>query len=764
MAKPPIASHIEWIEKFFQRSVCENMQRYILGGTKVSRYVNQIPNYVVYINNVLSLAFIFARGCLRSDIDSEKPISQSVSKQSSFRIINSLQKAYVQYPVTSELIQFVLSDIQFEMLNGPTGELYEMFENLCKFSSKDFSLSKYYKLVAQWKAAPSRFNMDSTELVVMFETLLKHMAFIRNYQLTQDEDGSFSFVNKEALEFDSTDEKYASIPVGHLIYFNLNQYLEMFSLFNIEKSEEDGVKRLGMRYITGNGHKSLYFVVSDEEDDAEGLPEHHIQADADDYYYQTLGEDWDYVPEDQQGKKNSNFIDQVHAVNYKYIKNLALAISDTIGTQMGSKTALYNAYHQRYKDIFKDITSLIEATGSDAESIKVDWDSIILMLLIESSPTSVLETLFRASRQTFVEIAKNLCKRIDNPQMSIYGKSDDELRQMVQELIKTKLVFGDAEGFGKIPQAQSGEKLFARAASLLLISSLSSVVEGENVEKTLCAGNIYDNISFLKRMKSDIPDEQRCKYVCIILSETFRHLLCFYRGLLGYGEIKGVFDVESCNRCFSENEIATYQKKMHLAFMEAAKQEADAIKHLNSSEHADMLQLLKRFIALCSDCSSSVNATTAGHHLYTVLGKHELLNVNEFETHINLFLSNCAEINENNVDDWSAFALDILRYLRKGSFKSKDDSVFRTIYPFTATYNRGNENYDGYKTITFSLNIDVTEGEKSDSKQYINVLSEFNYNLSNVFYCLPNVLRSNNKWWIDPLLVNLKDFNDIFIE
>ena len=38
---------------------------------------------------------------------------------------------------------------------------------------------------------------------------------------------------------------------------------------------------------------------------------------------------------------------------YKYIKNLALAISDTISLHRGTKQVIYDTYSDRYKDIFK---------------------------------------------------------------------------------------------------------------------------------------------------------------------------------------------------------------------------------------------------------------------------------------------------------------------------------------------------------------------------------------------------------------------------
>lgn len=755
--KQQLAARIDSIGKFFERNVCDTMKVYILGGTKTQRYVKRVSDYVVYINNILSLAFIFAHGCLRCDNDSEEPVNKKVSKQSSLRIINSLRKAYVQYPATSELIQFVLSDIQFEMLQGPDSELYELFENLCTFCSKDFSLTKYYNLISTWRAAPSRFTMNSNTLAAMFQKMLQNMTFLKDYELVS-EDGSFSFIKKDALEFGEY-EKYSIVPASHLIYYDPDIYLDIFSLYSIERMEEDGNKTLGLQYITGDGFKTLSFTVNEDEPEDEVQRENHIIADAEDYYYEIIGEEWNFDTEEQAVKKNSDFIDQVHAINYKYIKNLALSISDAISVNIGSKKALYKAYHLRHKDVFDRISS-----SADIENLTLDWDGIIVMLLIESSPTSVLMTLFRAVPQTFITVAKNLCKRIDNPDMPIYGLTERELLEKVNEIIRTKLILGETGGFGKIPRISSDERLYARAASLLIVSSLTAVLEEGSVEKSICAGNIYDNITLLKKMKGNPDYGQRCKYVSIILGETFRHLLCFYRGILEYGEVKARFDAESCNCCFSEHKISSYQKRMQSAFMEAAKAEATSLKQLNSANHNDMLELLHKFIALCDLCSSSTkNSSIEGHKLYSAIGRHEILNINEFRGFAFGCINNLSEINEDNVDVWITFALDILKYLRTGRLKGNADSTIHAIYPFTATYNRGNENYDGYKTVTFTLNINH-DGDTEETKEYINVLTEFTYNLSNVFYCLPNVLRSNRKWWIDPVLINFKEFNEIFEE
>lgn len=752
--KQELAAKIEHIGRFFEKNVGDNIKTYIFGGTKVSRYVKRVSDYVVYINNIFSLAFIFARGCLRCDNDSDKPVHIKATKQSSLRITNSLRKAYVQYPATSELIQFVLSDIQFEMMQGPNGsELYEIFENISTFHSKDFNLSQYYKVISAWKVAPSRFNMNSNELAGMFWRLLQNMSFLRKYDLVFEDEECY-FVEKEALEFGAF-EKYSRIPISHLIFFDPDKYLDMYSLYSVERTEEDGEKQLGLRYISGDGFKTLFFTVSENEPKEDD--DFFIQSDPEDHFYEITGEDWSFDTNDQALKKNSDFIDQVHAINYKYIKNLALAISDAISVNRGSKRALYRAFHARHRDVFDKLPS-----SEDIETVSLDWDGIVVMLLIEASPSSVLEALFRAVPQTFFTIANNLCKRIDNPDMPIYGLGDNELEAKVEETMRTSLIIGEVGAFGKIPRVRSDERLKARAEALLIVSSLSSVLEEDLVEKSICAGNIYDNISLLKKMKGDRSAEQRSKYVCIILGETFRHLICFYNGLIEYGDIKAKFDAESCNCCFPEQKIASYQKQMYTSFMNAAKKSADELKKYNSAEYDGMIKLIYEFISLCEACGSSASSSMEGYKLYSAIGRHEILNVGEFKSYITGSLNNLPPIDEGNVDAWIPFALDILQYLRSGKLKGTPDSPIRAIYPYSATYNRGNENYDGYKTVTFTLNFDI-DGDGVE-KEYINVLTEFTYSPSNVFYCLPNALRSNRKWWIDPVLINFKKFNEIFEE
>ena len=69
--KSQLISRVDSITKFFENNVSDFMKTFILGGPEAQRYTKRIADYVVYINNIFSLAFIFAHGCLRCDNDSD---------------------------------------------------------------------------------------------------------------------------------------------------------------------------------------------------------------------------------------------------------------------------------------------------------------------------------------------------------------------------------------------------------------------------------------------------------------------------------------------------------------------------------------------------------------------------------------------------------------------------------------------------------------------------------------------------------------------
>jgi hypothetical protein len=137
------------------------------------------------------------------------------------------------------------------------------------------------------------------------------------------------------------------------------------------------------------------------------------------------------------------------------------------------------------------------------------------------------------------------------------------------------------------------------------------------------------------------------------------------------------------------------------------------------------------------------------------------MNKSKFEKIIDL--NAATTISTANIRWWLEHAIELLQFLSTRITADKATHPgYHAIAPMVASYNNHNDSKDGYDTATFALIFDANElnGKKTE----INMLSEFNYELRLRYYCLPNVVRSNQRWWIDPFVIKCSDFDAIFLE
>ena len=120
----------------------ENIRRYIF-GTKVykEKILWQTRSYPLYFNNALTLAFYFVYACYRCDMDQGYGDLENLTSHNAKRIKNSLENALIRYPITPELIQFVLTDVQFELAQGESSILRNVFAKLCAASPEGFNFN-----------------------------------------------------------------------------------------------------------------------------------------------------------------------------------------------------------------------------------------------------------------------------------------------------------------------------------------------------------------------------------------------------------------------------------------------------------------------------------------------------------------------------------------------------------------------------------------------------------------------------------------------
>lgn len=746
------------IERLLEDEIVDsNVRRYIFDEDDMDELMDEslreYREYPLYMKNILSLTFYFSYACYRYDMDHGDMDSEKMSKHNSKRVIKSLKDAFVRYPATQELIQFVLTDIQFDLAQG-NGELRDLFGDLSNRDMSRFSFNPYFKIIAAYEKNPSRFKCeDKTEMLRLMKELLDTLTFLQDYELQQEGSDMFCFVGKKHASC-----TFNRLPLNHIFFQDPKYFGGIYHLFSMETREQadkNAPSVVVLRYFSGSNSLTFTLPAGEDEDDAShltGQRSHEV-------YMEVTGWEMAMKSRVEQIVKSSNSIDQIHTVNYKYIKNLALAISDAISANAGSKEVLHKRFSKAYPYIFQkpgaqQITEYTDKT--------LDWDTIVIMLLIEASPTAVLEHLMWCIPQTFYDIVTNLYNRTDLP---FFKAKQSALDAEVQRIHDTKLIVGEAGGFGKITTLKPTGRLLARARAMLIISHLSMLQDSEQDDNLIYTGNLHSNITLLQNMHNNEESEKRIRYACIILSETLKHLMCFYSGLYQYGAVKAEYDSEACDKCLSKNKLMEAQSNLEKAFFVAAKAKAAQLakEKYDVSSPRDTLKLFREFMDFCDPKKKKEGMDS--RNLYVAVGKYEITGKHVLKKMYAQLLS-ASDDPYRHADVWVRITLDILEYFKTGSFSDTpyDHDLFNAIYPLTAAFNRGKENPDGYKTVNFSLNIDIDNDNNPEHTQDINVLSEFSYVRSEVYYCLPNVIRSNYKWWIDPVLISFRKFNDIFTD
>lgn len=749
----------------------ENIRRYIFGAKAYKEKILwQTRSYPVYFNNALTLAFYFVYACYRCDMNEGYGDMENLTSHNAKRIKNSLENALVRYPITPELIQFVLTDVQFELAQGDSSKLRNVFTKLCATSPEGFNFNPYFSVIAEYNQSPSRFQRDQEELWVMFRDLLDTLTFLKDYALLQDAPDAFRFCTHRAAAMlargsaPSKRDRYCDMPMDHLLFLDDSKYFGgIYRLFSLDKGEKtvDGNSELilNLRYFTPGNDRSLLFSLPEEAAKGES---HLYRQRVRDVYSETVGMDFVQDKEEFPSKKNANSIDQIHAVNYRHVKNLALAISDALSSSSSNnKTFLYRKFHKEYPDIFER-----RGTDSDADICEeLDWDSVVIMLLIEISPKVVLENIIRRDRDLFFKICANLHARSYDPEkLSVFALDKPVLEDVVNKLSAAKFILGEAGGFGKLPTEKTYSKLFPRAATMLILSKLNDMDEDDAEESLIYTGNLQNNIALLERASTEFDLEKGLRYACIILGETVKHTICFYEGLFAYGKAKSELSKKTAGKTLSRKALLEQQKKLETEFLKAARAKAETLPAEVAVDTKNALKLLDLFVEFCGKCTLKDGMILENSkHLYAAVGKYEVVDLRRFDTMAAQLMGHRGT-DPTSVKAWVDTTLEILEFFATGAMPdtTMDNDLFNAVYPFTAVFNRRKENQDGYKTVNFSLNIDTDEESPVLKPLDINVLSEFVYDRSEVYYCVPNVLRSNFKWWIDPILISFRDFNNIF--
>ncbi len=746
----------------------ENIRSFVLEGLGDTPFTSNL-DYFNAFQNIINLAFIYAYACYLDlknrnfAVGGKEGLLDRCIKggnANTLRVIRTMDKIYAEYPITNELIQFTLMDIQFDYAQGDESLLREFFPHCYSVGDGSVQLGEYFNLI-NMSLISSRTDGYTLEFLDQ-----KLYALI----------GAFPFLSKASLEY-SEERGWYVFKINNNATFEdgmINTYgiiarikasrkaTKIFFLSSIEKDV--------LRYENSVGSK--YCRLAGDSDGAWGeewrMPKREganapaertaqipLKADPEQFYTYICPS----LLSKNEVKKNDRAFDQLFNINYKYVKNLALAISDALGMPDNEKccNALVSTFRPLYPDAF-----------STDDAGNVNWDTVVVMLLIEASPSRVLKAILQCDGENGrigFTIIRNLRKR--------FGKSIDEkfkdignnrdLREKAQRMVEFKAVFSGKQELKTASYDAIFGELLAEAKAAII---LSAFIETGQEEPYRYSNRILQSVESLEVLNSNSDPNEICSVVLATLGVVLKRLSCFYSGVYAYGMKKMEYDKKSEWEILPSETIQKYQLECEESFRVAAKREWDEV--VSREREDSILDSLNNFIKVCEKCENKSNSSSEGSRtqesrcLYEVIGRYVVLDIDMMKREINY--DSAKELSPMSANWWRERAIKLLRFFAIGSFEAEGDihEFFQdAIAPTVASFFSFNNSKDGYDAATLYLTIDINGNDVADFHREINVLSEFSFDMHSKYYCLPNVVRANDKWWVEPFIIGYKILDNI---
>lgn len=430
-----------------------------------------------------------------------------------------------------------------------------------------------------------------------------------------------------------------------------------------------------------------------------------------------------------------------YAINYMYVKQLSMAISDIFTDEI--KHRLKAQYQSKHPTIFNTYS----------------WDSTIAILLVKESATNVLRFLFANSSTIYDRLLHSLQSRFGSDVFNT-NKLKEETATEVKSAFERWCIqyLGDKQSANEIINEVVEEQrtnITAEIRALKMVAYLSDLtyVDDSNTKryKSKYPLNINSHIKMLEllRHNSDLSMSRRLDKLQTIVLKTLKSLYIFYCGFFSYAKVKNDYKDSSRDVVLTVKQVDDFQKKANSEFRrEVAMQQ----RRLSDSKYNSVEAVLDEIERLNDECmfGTDTEAKAKRKILRENLGKYQLLDFSEIYPLKSLV--NCENPSDEMLNARITSILEIYKYLQNGK---GEENQFEGIYPYVGTFEYAHETRDGYKIAHFSISIPGRSNEMD-----IEMVSEFQYTINNKYYCLPNVMCSNNdiKLWIEPTLIDYGNF------
>lgn len=749
-----------------------------------------------YVTRVLTVAFHYVYFRYKKWTIEDNCVDDGPEDNDLIRIFKVLKRLYIIHGLSYEIMESILMDLQIDIaLQGSISRELRIGKEISQNT-------EYAKMTYLAKRARDRARADENtslrERIGEFLSFTNNFRFLRDLQVRNEPlPESYQVVDgkmhpyplyrvcwNDANPFSHTEAQQGD-PYGGEIDVNLsliNTQMNYLFLESVEFIRMDSEHQT-FEFITGNdivdedsGEASLGNIVGLKLNYAPFKPNaayDEVIVGEDDCLLvsERLGREYFYLKRSWKEVLLSNFphyaeilfandtkplIEDFYAINYKYIRNLALAIVDVLGPDDQARIEAFYSKDSRFKPLFN---------SKNGNLASLHWDVVIAILMVEEGAGKLLTLLFTDNRKAFSALMRNLELRFGSehfPRAEIQRIAETEIRKGVENLRGRNpyvdVFFHDTVRVGVQVRA--------------LLSSVTNAVNGNEMlnEKIEYPISIRSHILLLQGIRDDTGTGPYSKLVAVrsIVNQALGTLIRFYRAFFQYAKIKKEFETDSFYRVMTDVQISEYQRRAQEKFEEERENYRRKLEAVNDSGVAvkdNFCAIMDMLRDLCNDCALGSENQQLLHY---TLGRQQILDFDFIDKVLSDFKNPISpDPDDDEVDRIIACALEAFYYLQSGEHKNKTrgklteeqrsrkmkELPMKAIFPFVTTFQYSKQTGDGYHINFFSVI------SPSGQEITVKVMSEFHYHLNEKYYCLPNRQSSANSLnlWIEPVMIHYQN-------
>lgn len=768
----PITTNIEEqrvnAAELLKRMIPDKDTRLMLFGNDAKRddFLGDRTQILYYTSKLLIIAYHYIYFRYRKWMRVDNVIDEGPTDNDLVRIFKVMRKMYVLNELSYEVMESVLMDLQIDIaLNGVISQELRITRDI--YQSSEFARMAY---LAKKARSDSRFN----DLTKIDDRIAEFMEFVKKFAFLNNLKTSLQF-GDEAV-FYQNGQKQLNVKLQKVLWENNDFYTQKEFVGNVEtfncliKVAQSFYYLSGAEFIARNGELVGGSEVLESQLDREivGIKLNYVSFEPTSKFLSVIVSDEDSIldnyvnesvffikkPYEEYCEENfplevliniadkKPIIEDFYTINYKYIRNLALAVVDIF--EVEDQKNIYRTYagDSRFKILF---------SADENDSVSLQWDVIVAILMVEEGAGKLLHTIFSVNPKAFSKLVKNLELRFGRELFSssdILAKAKKEIEREEQRIHYRNSV---GAGCNVFVYDRERESIRVEVQVRTIVANVTRAVNGNEVvdEKVGFPLSVRSRIQLLESIRDDYSEgpRQKIEKARAIVNQTVSTLIIFYRGLIKYTKQKTVFENESYYRVLSDEEISAYQIDAQNVFNAEAKKYKRAIEKVQDN-HVRLFEMLKEL------CADFVPGKEGYKVLKQMLGRQQLMDCD----YVTECLGECWCVDLETATNSEAYAIinkvvEVFRYLQTGDRSNREmwdiELSLKAIFPFVATYQYSKQTGDGYHINNFS--IISAKGQDVNIK----VLSEFKYKLNEKYYCLPNKLRSAEplKLWIEPILI-----------